>query len=114
MTKISRLVLIGAAASLLTGCTIFESPADRATRATPNYQAGYSDGCATANNQGASMGGDSTVRDEDLFRSDKAYSAGWSTGFSACRSTDPTRGGASAPGSGPIPESNPGGGGLPL
>jgi hypothetical protein len=71
---------------LLTGCGLFMSPADRAMRNSQPYKNGYSDGCATANAEGASYRG-GTVRDEDQFKTSRAYRSGWSSGFSACRLT---------------------------
>ncbi len=50
---------------------------------TASYQTGYSDGCATGNQQIA--GFKKTVRrNEAQFKTDEAYRIGWSQGFSAC------------------------------
>ena len=48
------------------------------------YQVGYSDGCAAANAAGASFRY-GPVRNKEAFRTNKAYRAGWNTGYSACR-----------------------------
>ena len=50
----------------------------------PNYKAGYSDGCWTATSQ--VPGDPSTItRNEEAWKGDKAYNAGWRSGYSACR-----------------------------
>jgi hypothetical protein len=70
--------------SLVTGCT---SPADRAVRNSPEFQAGYVDGCASAGHEGANKRDTDLMRDEALYRSNSAYHSGWGTGFGACRAT---------------------------
>jgi hypothetical protein len=102
--RISVTVTVLACLSLA-GCGfIFESSAERATRNSPNFKSGYADGCATANAQGTNYGRNQ-VRDDGLYRSDKAYRAGWAAGVSACQSNL-----ASQPGvpRNPIPDVNPG------
>jgi hypothetical protein len=99
-----RFAVLAAALFLLGGCGLFESPADRAMQKTPNYKAGYADGCASADAQGTDMRHGNEVRDDSLFDSDKAYRAGWHTGFSACRSTVNRGGNGNA-----IPDIKPGG-----
>jgi hypothetical protein len=52
----------------------------------PLYSSGYSAGCASA---GSGAGGSRVIpgritRDEALYKSDKAYRAGWNAGFHAC------------------------------
>jgi hypothetical protein len=89
----------------LAGCGfIFESRAERATRNSPNFRSGYSDGCATANAQGTNFGRAMT-RDDALYRSDRAYRAGWAAGVSACQSTLARQPGTPST---PIPDVNPG------
>jgi hypothetical protein len=66
----------------LTGCTLFQSKATRALHASPDFQAGYSDGCASA--QDSSTGG-TTARDDQAFSGNAAYNAGWREGLGACR-----------------------------
>jgi hypothetical protein len=80
-----RLVVL-AMALLLSGCGMFSSRADRALRASPDFKAGYSDGCASAGNRGANPREDSLIRDDSAFQTNKAYHSGWGTGFGACRS----------------------------
>lgn len=50
----------------------------------PLYKTGYSDGCGSGT---AYVPGDpsSLRRDGDLWASQKAYRAGWKSGFNACR-----------------------------
>jgi hypothetical protein len=66
---------------VLPGC---ESAAQRAQRSSPDYRIGYDEGCASAGAQGANTRQDSTTRDEDAYRSNPAYHAGWGAGFNAC------------------------------
>ena len=71
---------------------------------SPNFKTGYSDGCSTSSGGSANMREQSDVRDSALFRTDKAYRAGWSAGYTACRpvnETQPTQQ------SGPIPDPYP-------
>ena len=84
----AKLQIIRAAIALLlaaslSGCIFFETKAMRAMRNNPNFKAGYSDGCASANARGASFTGNK-VRDEALFKTNEPYRAGWSNGYSTC------------------------------
>lgn len=88
---------------LLCGCTLFESPAQRAVRNSPDFKAGYQDGCASAGNRGADPRDNGVLRDEDAYRSNKAYHAGWGAGFNSCRPSQPA-GGALPSDRGPIPD----------
>ena len=83
---------------ILSACTLFESPATRAMRNTPDYRAGYSDGCATAEMAGRGA----RIRDEESYRTIRAYSLGWNTGNQVCRTGSPAQ-----PASGPFPEPTP-------
>ena len=85
----------------LLGC---ESAQDRALRKSPDFKAGYSDGCASAGTQGANPRDTSLDRDEEAYRSNKAYRAGWGTGFNACRNYQPSANMPPPPGQGPIPD----------
>ena len=50
----------------------------------PLYGSGYSDGCASAS-RGTSRTMPTRIdRDERLYKSDKAYRAGWNAGYHAC------------------------------
>ena len=69
---------------LLAGCALFESPATRALRATPEYRAGYNDGCASAV-PSANPRADTRVRDESAYATNRGYRQGWGEGFSGCR-----------------------------
>ena len=92
-------LLVLAAALFLSGCGVFSSRADRALRASPDFKAGYNDGCASAGNQGANPREDSTIRDGSAYETNKAYRAGWGTGFNTCRNYS-MPGGPVGPGSG--------------
>ncbi|HEY4941558.1 MAG TPA: hypothetical protein VII56_09020 [Rhizomicrobium sp.] len=84
----------------LTGCIFFETPRERAMRNDPNFKAGYSDGCASANARGTNYRGDQ-VRDGAAYQSSQPYRAGWSAGYATCnnqlRAPDPNVGGMPAP-----------------
>ena len=71
---------------LLASCTLFESPATRALRRTPDYRAGYGDGCASVGTS-ANPRADTQIRDAEAYRANAAYRQGWNEGFGACRST---------------------------
>ena len=85
----------------MAGC---ESAADRAMRNSPDFKAGYSDGCASAGTQGANPRDTAPERDEEAFRTNQAYRAGWRTGFNACRVYQPSGNMPPPPGQGPIPD----------
>jgi hypothetical protein len=63
----------------LAACT---SPA---LRKSPDFQAGYSDGCASANLEGANKRDTALTRDDAAYQANRAYRSGWGTGFGACR-----------------------------
>ena len=84
----------------LAGCGLLDSRAERAQRNSPDYKAGYNDGCSSAAAQGVSPRDTSLVRDEESYRTNPAYHAGWGTGFNGCRVYQPPAG--PAPGRGPI------------
>jgi hypothetical protein len=65
---------------------------------TPDFKAGYSDGCASASMQGADKREDSMTRDDDAYRTNKDYRSGWGQGFGSCRSMNAP----SSPGAGPF------------
>jgi len=92
MTRPTLLLLL---LPLLGGCFLFESKATRAMRASPDYKAGYSDGCASAATVSANPRADTQVRDTEAYGGNNAYRMGWNEGHGACR---------------PLP-ANPGGGG---
>jgi hypothetical protein len=89
------------AAILLTtaACSMFGNAEDEKVRHSPNFQQGYEDGCASANQQGADFR-DRQVKDPTLYKTDDAYRAGWSNGFSSCRTTTTPNG--TQPGSNPL------------
>jgi hypothetical protein len=89
--KISAVCL---AAFALAGCAVFGGPGDRALRRTPDFRAGYSDGCAAATAQSANPreGRDSLAGETRIYR------RGYASGFQTCRR------GSVAPGSAPYHE----------
>lgn len=64
-----------------------------ALRKSPDFQAGYSDGCASASMQGANKRDTSYTRDENAYQGNKAYRSGWGSGFGACRQMSASRNG---------------------
>ena len=99
----------------LTACGLFANKEIRALRKTPDYRAGYQDGCSSAWGPDANKRHDDTiVRDDQQYKNNRAYHVGWDRGLRACRSTGYT--GGALPGtvpSGPVPDMNPGNGGVP-
>ena len=67
---------------LLAGCS---SAADRSLRNSPDFKAGYADGCASASQEAADRRDQRPVRDEALYAGNRAYHSGWGSGFGACR-----------------------------
>ena len=95
----------------LSACGLFMSQETRALRKSPDYRAGYQDGCNSAQGPGAdkSRAGD-LVRDDEAYRTNKAYRAGWGRGHGACRSTGYTGGAlpGTVPYGGPVRDPVPG------
>jgi len=84
----------------------------RAMRKTPEYRAGYQDGCSSAPGPDANMrNGFDQLKNDELFRTDRNYRAGWNAGYTACRSYTPQ--GMPQPYAPPVRDQNPGYGGLP-
>jgi len=74
----ARTIVLVALALSLAGCGIlFPTARDRAAKNTPGFKAGFSDGCASATEQGTNYRND-MVRDEQLYKTDKNYRSGWS------------------------------------
>ena len=100
MTKPFALLLL---LPLLASCALFESRATRALRATADYKTGYGDGCASAR-PSANPRANTTLRDDDAYRTNRGYRMGWGEGFGACRGMaqmqNPPMGGGSALGGG--------------
>lgn len=95
----------------LTACGLFLSKETRALRKSPDYRAGYQDGCNSAYSPGADKSQDTNiVRDDEAYRTNKAYRTGWGIGRSACRSNGYTGGAlpGTMPNSGPIRDPIPG------
>ena len=99
----------------LAGCGLFEGKELRTLRKSPDYRAGYQDGCNSAWSPNADKRHDDTiVRDDKQYQNNHAYHVGWNRGLNACRSTGYN--GGAMPGtvpSGPIPDQNPGNGDRP-
>jgi hypothetical protein len=70
---------------LLAGCALFESKQTRALRASPDYKAGYSDGCDSAAAVSANPRADTQRRDDVAYGGNTAYRMGWNEGYGACR-----------------------------
>jgi len=102
-----RLITRFALLTLLSALSACESAPDRALRNSPDFKAGYSDGCASAGTQGANMRDTSPQQDEEAYRANPAYRTGWGTGFNTCRGYQPSGNMPPPPGQGPIPDPNP-------
>jgi hypothetical protein len=85
---VARMNAIRPAATILllalAACGLFPSAHERAVEKSPNFRAGYSDGCTAASTTGANYR-ESAYRDEALYQTSAAYRAGWGSGFSVCR-----------------------------
>jgi hypothetical protein len=95
----------------LSACGLFMSKETRALRKSPDYRVGYQDGCNSAQGPGADKSRASDiVRDEEAWRTSKAYRAGWGRGQGACRSTGYTGGAlpGTVPYGGPVRDPVPG------
>jgi len=101
MRFVSQLAVFLLLAVMLSAC---QSAADRALQKSPDYKAGYSDGCASTTTPGANMRETRHIRDEQAYRDNRAYSSGWDTGFHACGASQSSRGMPPMPGQGPIPD----------
>ena len=112
---IARSIALGIALAMilgLGGCALFGPKITRAMRSTPEYHAGYQDGCSSAPGPDANQrNGFSQVKDDALFRTNRNYRAGWNSGYTACRPYSPQ--GIPRPYASPVPDQNPGNGGLP-
>lgn len=78
-------LLLPLLALCLSGCALFESRETRALRRSPDYRAGYSDGCASASSVSANPRANMERRDEGAFDGNRAYRLGWQEGRGACR-----------------------------
>lgn len=104
MRFVPRLSMLLLAGFVLSGC---ETAADRAMKNSPDYKAGYSDGCASAGSPGANMRDSGRMRDEQAYQNNRGYNAGWDTGFHTCGVSQSGGGMPPMPGQGPIPDPNP-------
>jgi hypothetical protein len=101
-------LLLACLLPLLSSCGLFESRAEQALRKSPDYQAGYNDGCGSAQSQGADRREDSLTRDAQAFANNQAYRVGWNTGFNGCRMSQLPSNQIGADDRGPIADPNPG------
>ena len=62
------------------GCAVFGSRSDQALRRSPNFRAGYSDGCAAATAQTANPRDDK----DTLSGEDRLYKRGYAMGYQSC------------------------------
>jgi hypothetical protein len=83
--RMRKLILLCLLPSCLLSVAACASRADRALRSSPDFKAGYSDGCASANLQGADKRDGGPTRDDEAYQSNPAYHSGWGQGFGACR-----------------------------
>ena len=98
----------------LAACGLFPSKQERALRRSPDYKAGYQDGCNSAWSPDANKRQDDTiVRDDQMYKNNRAYHVGWDKGLNACRATSYSGRDPGTLNSGPIPDQNPGGGAVP-
>jgi hypothetical protein len=102
--RYAPLFIIALLAPALTGCIIFETKKERAMVKTPEFQAGYSDGCASANARGTNYRNDK-IQDDALYKISQAYRSGWGAGYSTCNNQ---YGRQSNPNSSDMPDQRPG------
>jgi hypothetical protein len=79
MVKTQSSIFFLALALSLGACVTQSKYADE-----PLYASGYSDGCASASRGTGRVIPSRIDRDEELYKSDKAYRAGWNAGYRAC------------------------------
>jgi hypothetical protein len=104
MKKPIAAVLVAALALALAGCGILVPNAKmRATKNTPGFKAGFTDGCSAAATQSANKR-EAQFRDQAFYDSDKNYRAGWAMGLANCRTVKSPP----SPNSGPVPDISPG------
>lgn len=86
MNPLFRAFFVTALAAVLSGCALFGGPADRKLRHTPSFRAGYSDGCAAANNRSANYR-EGPSANSGLYSTDAIYRRGWANGYQSCQPT---------------------------
>jgi hypothetical protein len=77
---LKKALAVTVATSALAGCAVFGSSADRALRRSPNFKAGYADGCAAATAQTANPRDDK----DTLAGEAKIYRRGYAMGYQTC------------------------------
>jgi hypothetical protein len=75
-----KILAVVLTASALAGCAVFGSSADRALRRSPNFKAGYADGCSAATAQTANPRDDK----DTLAGEDRIYRRGYAMGYQTC------------------------------
>ena len=98
----------------LAACGLFPSKQERALRRSPDYKAGYQDGCNSAWSPDANKRHDDTIvrDDQHVSRTTRPIVLGWDKGLNACRNTGYSSGVPQGPPTGgPIPDHSPGNGG---
>ncbi|NIO43314.1 MAG: hypothetical protein GTO41_26075 [Burkholderiales bacterium] len=77
-----KYILLAATATLLTGCatpqTQVDEPQVNLAGYPPTFREGYLDGCNSAQQK------NQPVKDEERYKSDSMYAAGWRDGFDIC------------------------------
>jgi hypothetical protein len=105
MKKPVTLVLFALLALSLCGCGIlFPSAKMRATKNTPGFKSGFSDGCSAASAASADLSA-ASFRDKAMYDADPNYRAGWAMGQANCRTVSAPQ----SPNAGPVPDISPGG-----
>ena len=102
--RTAPLLAIVLLAPALSGCIFFGTKKDRAMMHTPEFQAGYSDGCASANARGTNYRSDK-IQDEALYKTSQPYRSGWGAGYSTCNNQ---YGRQTNPASSDLPDQRPG------
>ncbi len=76
-----RVIFIACSAALAaSGCASTDT---QGLREQPSFHAGYGDGCLTVGEENKSFS-TKRQRDEYLFENDRAYRAGWRSGYLDC------------------------------
>jgi hypothetical protein len=69
---------------MLLGVALSACAAPEPANRSPEYEAGFGDGCATAGAEAAPVP-QPAKRDEQAFSKDSGYRAGWISGHAQCR-----------------------------
>lgn len=77
--RVNLLVTVALSTLLLSGCATTSKFAG-----DPDYDGGFSDGCATGTSRSPGTPASKPVRDDKLWDISEAYRAGWKIGYGAC------------------------------